>query len=99
MKLENEEKNVNEEMENTVEVAANSEELNKLKEELDEKEPISDSETDTDFYTRSMDLSDQDFEMDDEFKDKKMPLGIKLLIFLIILIVLAAVFYFIWKLI
>ena len=61
------------------------------KEKNDEKEE--------DFYTRSMDLSDQDFEMDDEFKDKKMPLGIKLLIFLIILIVLAAVFYFIWKLI
>lgn len=54
---------------------------------------------DEDFYTRSMDLSDQDFDFDDEFKDKKMSFGMKLLIFLIILIILAAVFYFIWKLI
>ena len=60
---------------------------------------LPEEEKDEEFYTRSMDLSDQDFEMDDEFKDKKMPIGIKLLIFLIILIVLAAVFYFIWNLI
>ena len=52
---------------------------------------------DEDFYTRSMDLSEQDFDFDDEFKEKKLPIGIKILIFLIILVVLAAVFYFIWK--
>ena len=55
------------------------------------------SDADEDFYTRSMDLSDQDFELDDEFKEKKMPIGIKLLILLIILVVLAAVIYFIKK--
>ena len=55
------------------------------------------SSADDDFYTRSMDLSAQDFELDDEFKGKKMSLGVKILIFLIILIVLAAVGYFIWQ--
>ena len=52
---------------------------------------------DIEFYTRSMDLSDQDFEMDDEFKEKTMPLGMKIFILLIILIVLVAVAYFIYK--
>ena len=52
---------------------------------------------DEEFYTRSMDLSDQDFELEEEFKDKKMPLGIKLLIGMIVIIVLAAVAYFIYK--
>lgn len=69
------------------------------KEQQTEPEKEEQEEKEEEFYTRSMDLSDQDFEMDDEFKDKKMPIGIKLLIFLIILIVLAAVFYFIWNLI
>lgn len=54
---------------------------------------------DEEFYTRSMDLSDQDFELEEEFKDKKLPLGMKILIFLIILIILAAVFFFLWKII
>lgn len=52
---------------------------------------------DDDFYTRSMDLSAHDFDFDDDFREKKMPFGIKLLIFLIILVVLAAVFYFLWQ--
>lgn len=78
-------------------------ELKKLTDKIDnapqkeeQKENIMNN-ADEDFYTRSMDLSDQDFELDEEFKDKKLPLGIKILIFLIILIVLAAVFFFLWK--
>lgn len=54
---------------------------------------------DEEFYTRSMDLSDQDFELEEEFKDKKLPLAMKILIFLIILVILAAVFFFLWKII
>lgn len=68
-----------------------------------DEEPISEktdsnimNSADDDFYTRSMDLSAQDFELDEEFKDKKMSIGVKILIFLIIIIVLAAVGYFIW---
>lgn len=54
-------------------------------------------EADSSFYTRSMDLSEADFELDDEFKEKKLPVGIKILIFLIIVVIIAAVGYFIWK--
>lgn len=50
-----------------------------------------------DFYTRSMDLTGEDFEMDDEFKEKGMPTGLKVLITLIILIVLSVAGYMIWQ--
>ena len=73
-------------------------ELEKTQEQIEEKEEYNLMlQKDEDFYTRSMDLSDQDFDLDDEFKEKSMPIGIKILIFLIVLIVLAAVFYFVWK--
>ena len=49
---------------------------------------------DQDFYTRSMDLSASDFDLDDEFKDKKIPLIVKILIFAIILVAIVAVAYF-----
>lgn len=72
-------------------------ELAKEKEEQEESNNQIMKDADEEFYTRSMDLSDQDFELDEEFKEKKMPLGIKILIILIILIVLGAVGFFIWK--
>ena len=53
------------------------EEVNKLKDQKREKNSIMAS-SDTDFYTRSMDLSEEDFELDEEFKEKKLPLAIKL---------------------
>ena len=54
-------------------------------------------ESDTDFYTRSMDLSDKDFEMDDEFKEKKMPLAIKIILIILVIAVIAVAGYFIYK--
>ena len=69
-----------------------------VKKETKKKEPPAKMEDkDEEFYTRSMDLSDQDFDYDDEFKDKKMPVAIKILITLIILVVIFAIGYFIWK--
>ena len=69
-----------------------------VKKEPKKKEPPAKMlDKDEDFYTRSMDLSDQDFDYDDEFKDKKMPVAIKILITLIILVVIFAIGYFIWK--
>ena len=49
----------------------------------------------TDFYTRSMDLSEEDFDMDNEFVDKKLPFVVKLLIFILITAVIAVAAYFI----
>ena len=44
---------------------------------------------DDSFYTRSMDLSDKDFSLSDEFVEKSMPLGIKILIALVIIVIIA----------
>ena len=53
--------------------------------------------SDTDFYTRSMDLSDKDFEMDDEFKEKKIPLVVKIILIILIIAVIAVAGYFIYR--
>ena len=73
------------------------EEISKLKEELPEEKETKLTGADTDFYTRSMDLSEQDFEMSDDFKEKKLPLPIKIFLVLIVLVVIALAAYFIWK--
>lgn len=52
---------------------------------------------DNDFYTRSMDLSDEDFEMDDEFKDTGMPLILKIIIVVLIIALIAVAAYFIYQ--
>ena len=54
-------------------------------------------ESDTDFYTRSMDLSDKDFEIDDEFKEKKLPTAVKIILIILIIAVIAIAGYFIYK--
>lgn len=74
------------------------EEIRRLNEKLSEQEttePKQEEHKETeDFYTRSMDLSAEDFELEDEFKDKKTPVIIKVLIILILLIAIAAAIYF-----
>ena len=50
---------------------------------------------DTDFYTRSMDLSDKDFNFNDDFKDKQLPVIVKIFIFLVVVAIVAAAAYFI----
>lgn len=70
-----------------------------LQEINDRKEEKVDAlkEKDPDFYTRSMDLSDKDFDLSDEFKEKSLPLGVKILIFLIIVIIILITAYIIYK--
>lgn len=71
------------------------EKVNKLKDK-EKKDSIMDN-SDTDFYTRSMDLSDKDFDFDDEFTEKKLPIGVKILLILLLLSVLAVAGYFIYR--
>ncbi|MBE6158038.1 MAG: hypothetical protein E7160_04515 [Firmicutes bacterium] len=52
---------------------------------------------DSDFYTRSMDLSGKDFEMDDEFSDASMPLVVKIFLVLIIIAALAVTGLYVYK--
>ena len=74
------------------------EQLEKVQElkNKEKKDSIMDG-SDTDFYTRSMDLSDKDFEMDDEFKEKKMPLAVKIILIILIIAVIVVAGYFIYR--
>ncbi len=51
---------------------------------------------DKDFYTKSMDLSTSDLDLSDEFKDKGLPVFVKLLIAFLILSIIAVSVYFIY---
>ncbi len=87
------------------EVVEKTEEKKPQEEISEEKEPTKIEETkenskvekDTDFYTRSMDLSDKDFDMSDEFKDKTLPLWIKLLLFFLVVVVLSLAGIYIYQ--
>ena len=72
----------------------------KEKEELPEiekkKEDTQQVVKDPDFYTRSMDLSDKDFEMSDDFKEDKVPVPLKIVIVLLILIIIGIVGYIVY---
>ena len=59
----------------------------------EETEPETEMEKDETFYTRSMDLSEEDFDLDSEF-NKKTPTFMKVLIIIILLIAIAISVYF-----
>ncbi len=67
-------------------------EIEQRKEEPIDKLP----EKDNDFYTRSMDLSDKDFDFGDG-KEKSIPMIVKIIIFLLILATIAIAGYFIYQ--
>ena len=67
-----------------------------INEALEKEEQKGQEETVEEFYTKSVDLSDEDIDMSDDFKEKKLPLGIKILIFLVIVAIIAATGYFIY---
>lgn len=73
------------------------EQVNKLDQEIKEEKEGNLKEADSDFYTRSMDLSDKDFEMDDEFKEKTLPLPLKIILILLVVACIVAAVYFIWQ--
>ena len=60
----------------------------------EETEPETEVEKDETFYTRSMDLSEEDFDLDSEFNNKKTPTFIKVLIIIILLVAIAISVYF-----
>lgn len=75
----------------------NTEQIKEIKEKGQEEMITELKEKDPDFYTKSMDLSDKDFEMSDDFKEKKLPLPVIILIILLISIVLGVATYFIYQ--
>ena len=90
------------EVTNTLPQKISKEDLAKISEELD-KEPVESTGkipgADEDFYTRSMELSKDDFEgeMDDGFTEEKMPIGLRIFFAILLLALIAVVAYFIWK--
>lgn len=89
-----------EEIEKTQDTDIPSEGLNQeqIKEIEQRKEDPIDKlpEKDNDFYTRSMDLSDKDFDFADT-KEKSLPFIVKLFIFLLIVAIIAVAGYFIYQ--
>ena len=69
----------------------------KEQEEKEDNDKKKNPNVDTEFYTRSMDLSEEDFDMDNEFADKSLPLFLKIFILILILAVIAVAAYFIYN--
>lgn len=88
-----------EEKDKTEDLSLSKEKLEEIAQKKDEIEKNTQKLTgaDNDFYTRSMDLSDEDFEMDDEFKDTGMPLMLKIIIVVLIIALIAVAAYFIYQ--
>lgn len=88
-----------EEKDKTEGLSLSKEKLEEIAQKKDEIEKNTQKLTgaDNDFYTRSMDLSDEDFEMDDEFKDTGMPLILKIIIVVLIIALIAVAAYFIYQ--
>lgn len=72
-------------------------EVERLKEKKLEHTAKSIKDADTDFYTRSMDLSDKDFDLSDEFKEKGLNPVIKIILTILILSLIAVAVYFIYQ--
>lgn len=79
-----------------IEETSITEEIEKEKEENEENNDKTE-EKDLDFYTRSMDLSEKDFNLSDDFKESSLPIGVKILIALIIIAIIIITGYFIYK--
>ena len=75
----------------------NTEQIEEIKDKKDTKKEEDLPQKDPDFYTRSMDLSDKDFDLNEEFKEGKLPLPVKILLFLLIVAVIIIAGYFIFQ--
>ena len=73
------------------------EEIKTVKEEVEQVDNTPLPGKDPDFYTRSMDLSDKDFDLEEEFKDKPISLFLKIVLIILILAVIAVAGYFIYQ--
>ena len=69
-----------------------------VKEEKEDTEEVTAfKDADTDFYTRSMDLSEKDFNFTTPDKEKKLSLPIKIFLFIIIVVITVVVLYLIYQ--
>ncbi len=88
-------KEIQEEKKEETQESLNQEQIKEI--EQRKEDPIDKlPEKDNDFYTRSMDLSDKDFDFGDG-KEKSIPLIVKIIIFLLILAIIATAAFFIYQ--
>lgn len=76
------------------------EQVSEKEQTTDTEEPTKDpilKDKDPEFYTRSMDLSDKDFNLSNDFVEKKMPLILKLFIFIIIIGIIGLTVFYIYQ--
>ena len=73
----------------------NAKELEEISKEKPSEKKL--ENLDPDFYTRSMELSKNDLDMDTEFVEKKIPLPVKILLFLLVIGITAVAAYFIFQ--
>ncbi len=75
------------------------EDKNDEKEEEKKEEEVEEKTEDQrhEFYSKSMDLSDKDLDISEDFKEASLSLPMKLLILLVILAIVAVTFYFIYQ--
>ena len=92
-KSDQEPEQVKEEISDNLEEITLSDQIKQIDEEM--TTGIKDKKIDTYLYTRSMYLSEEDFDMYNEFVNKKLPFVVKLLIFILITAVIAVAAYFI----
>ena len=82
-------------------VVENIEEIQVVEEVQDEENDKDDKKEEKeekgDFYTKSMDLSDKDFNLSDEFKESSLPWPVKVLIILVIIGIVGLTVFFIWQ--
>ena len=97
-------KEISEEKEDKIELSReilDKESMKKLEEEKNKlSDPTDDLMKDLDksFYTKSMDLSDKDFDFGDEYEnDKKIPIIVKVLLILILIAIVLVGVYFIFQ--
>ena len=90
---------IDEETKDDTTTELSSEELEDKLKEVDEENIKSKrvDKVDTDFYTRSMDLSEEDFETDQELAKKTLSTPFKVLLVLLILIVIGLTAYYFYK--
>lgn len=90
---------IDEETKDDTTTELSSEELEDKLKEVDEEAIKSKrvDKVDTDFYTRSMDLSEEDFETDQELAKKTLSTPFKVLLVLLILIVIGLTAYYFYK--
>lgn len=72
------------------------EEIKKIADDTSES-ILSDDGVDKDFYTKSMDLTGEDFEVDPEFQEEKMSPVLKAILVILLLSAIVVAAYFIWK--